>query len=119
AIRLSGSDKPDLRVKLQLTELTEVMRDVAFRVSSGPANDSGGRVVGLRVPGGAELTRSEIAAFTQFVGIYGAKGLAWIKVNDAGKGREGLQSPIVKNLHDAAIAAVLSRPGARNGHRAF
>ena len=104
AIRLYGSDKPDLRVKLQLTELTEVMRDVAFKVFSGPANDPGGRVVGLRVPGGAELTRSEIDAYTQFVGIYGAKGLAWIKVNDAGKGREGLQSPIVKNLHDAAIA---------------
>jgi aspartyl-tRNA synthetase len=119
AIRLYGSDKPDLRVKLQLTELTEVMRDVAFKVFSGPANDPGGRVVGLRVPGGAELTRSEIDAYTQFVGIYGAKGLAWIKVNDAGKGREGLQSPIVKNLHDAAIDAVLSRTGARNGDLIF
>src|SRR5690606_33753503 len=115
AIRLYGSDKPDLRVKLQFTDLTEVMRDVAFKVFSAPANDPAGRVVGLRVPGGAELSRSEIDAYTQFVGIYGAKGLGWIKVNDAAKGREGLQSPIVKNIHDTAIDAVLSRTGARNG----
>ncbi len=119
AMRLYGSDKPDLRVKLEFTELTDAMRDVDFKVFSGPANAEGGRVVALRVPGGAEMTRSEIDGYTQFVGIYGAKGLAWIKVNDAGKGREGLQSPIVKNLHDAAIAAVLERTGAQTGDLIF
>src|SRR5690606_26934110 len=119
AIRLYGSDKPDLRVKLQFTDLTEVMRDVAFKVFSAPANDPAGRVVGLRVPGGAELSRSEIDAYTQFVGIYGAKGLAWIKVNDAAKGREGLQSPIVKNIHDAALAEMMARTGAKDGDIIF
>ncbi len=119
AMRLYGSDKPDLRVKLQFTELTEVMKDVDFKVFSAAANQDGGRVVGLRVPGGAELTRSEIDAYTQFVAIYGAKGLAYIKVNDAAKGRDGLQSPIVKNLHDNAIDAILSRTGALNGDLIF
>jgi aspartyl-tRNA synthetase len=114
-----GSDKPDLRVKLQLTELTEVMKTVDFKVFSGPANDKGGRVAALRVPGGGEMTRGEIDAYTEFVKIYGAKGLAWIKVNDAGKGREGLQSPVVKNLHDAAIAEIIARTGARNGDLIF
>ncbi|MEI8302649.1 MAG: aspartate--tRNA ligase [Burkholderiales bacterium] len=119
AMRLYGSDKPDLRVKLQFTDLTEVMKTVDFKVFSGAANEEGGRVVGLRVPGGAELTRGEIDAYTQFVAIYGARGLAYIKVNDAAKGREGLQSPIVKNLHDNALDAVLSRTGARNGDIIF
>ena len=119
AMRLYGSDKPDLRVKLRFTDLTEVMRSVEFKVFSGPANMDGGRVVGLRVPGGAELSRSEIDSYTQFVGIYGARGLAWIKVNDAARGREGLQSPIVKNLHDAAIDAILSRTGATDGDIVF
>ncbi|MCM5570842.1 aspartate--tRNA ligase [Burkholderiaceae bacterium FT117] len=119
AMRLYGSDKPDLRVKLEFTELTDVMKDVDFKVFSGPANAEGGRVVALRVPGGGEMTRSEIDGYTQFVGIYGAKGLAWIKVNDGGKGREGLQSPIVKNLHDAAIAAILERTGAQTGDLVF
>ncbi len=119
AMRLYGSDKPDLRVRLQFTELTEVMRDVDFKVFSGPAQAEGGRVVGLRVPGGAELTRSEIDAYTQFVSIYGAKGLAYVKVNDAARGREGLQSPIVKNLHDRALDAILSRTGAVNGDLIF
>jgi len=119
AMRLYGSDKPDLRVKLQFTELTDVMRDVDFKVFSGAAQMEGGRVVGLRVPGGAEITRSEIDAYTQFVAIYGAKGLAYIKVNDVTKGREGLQSPIVKNIHDAALAAVLERTGAANGDIIF
>jgi len=119
AMRLYGSDKPDLRVKLQFTELTDVMRDVDFKVFSGAAQLEGGRVVGLRVPGGAEITRSEIDAYTQFVAIYGAKGLAYIKVNDVTKGREGLQSPIVKNIHDAALAAVLERTGAANGDIIF
>jgi aspartyl-tRNA synthetase len=114
AQRLYGSDKPDLRVKLQFTELTDVMKDVDFKVFSAPANAEKGRVVALRVPGGSEISRSEIDAYTQFVSIYGAKGLAWIKVNDLTKGRDGLQSPIVKNLHDAAVAAILERTGAQN-----
>ncbi|MBN8744095.1 MAG: aspartate--tRNA ligase [Thiomonas arsenitoxydans] len=114
-----GSDKPDLRVKMEFTELTDVMADVDFKVFSGPATTPGGRVVALRVPGGGEMSRSEIDAYTEFVKIYGAKGLAWIKVNDVSKGRDGLQSPIVKNLHDAAIAAVLQRSGAQNGDLLF
>jgi aspartyl-tRNA synthetase len=119
AIRLYGSDKPDLRIKLQLAELTDAMADVEFKVFSQAATMPGGRVVGLRVPGGGELTRSEIDAYTQFVAIYGAKGLAYIKVNDAGRGREGLQSPIVKNLHDRAIDAILQRTGAAAGDIVF
>jgi aspartyl-tRNA synthetase len=114
-----GSDKPDLRVKLQFTELTEVMKDVDFKVFSGPATTPGGRVVALKVPGGSEMSRGEIDAYTEFVKIYGAKGLAWIKVNDAGKGRDGLQSPIVKNLHDAAIAEIIARTGCKNGDLIF
>ena len=119
ALSLYGSDKPDLRVKLAFTELTDVMKDVDFKVFSAAANSEGGRVVALRVPGGGEMTRSEIDGYGQFVAIYGAKGLAWIKVNDAAKGREGLQSPIVKNLHDAAIAAILGRTGAVSGDLVF
>jgi aspartyl-tRNA synthetase len=119
AMRLYGSDKPDLRVKLEFTELTDVMKDVDFKVFSGPANHAEGRVVALRVPGGAEMSRGEIDGYTEFVKIYGAKGLAWIKVNEAGAGREGLQSPIVKNLHDAALAEVMKRSGARNGDLIF
>lgn len=114
-----GSDKPDLRVKLEFTELTDVMKDVDFKVFSGPASDEGGRVVALRVPQGAEISRSEIDSYTQFVAIYGAKGLAWIKVNEVAKGRDGLQSPIVKNLHDAAIAEILKRSGAQDGDILF
>jgi aspartyl-tRNA synthetase len=114
-----GSDKPDLRVSLVLTELTDVMRDVDFKVFSGPANTPDGRVAALLVPGGAGLTRGEIDGYTEFVKIYGAKGLAWIKVNDLARGREGLQSPIVKNLHDAALAAILERSGARDGDLIF
>ena len=114
-----GSDKPDLRVKMEFTELTDVMGDVDFKVFSGPATTPGGRVVALRVPGGGAMPRSEIDAYTDFVKIYGAKGLAWIKVNDVTKGRDGLQSPIVKNLHDAAIAAILARSGAQNGDLLF
>jgi len=119
AMRLYGSDKPDLRVKMQLTELTDVMADVDFKVFSGPANMADGRVVALRVPGGAELSRGEIDGYTEFVKIYGAKGLAWIKVNEAGAGRVGLQSPVVKNLHDAALSELLKRSGARNGDLIF
>jgi aspartyl-tRNA synthetase len=119
AMRLYGSDKPDLRVKLQFTEMTDAMRDVDFKVFSAAAQMDGGRVVALRVPGGAEMPRSEIDAYTKFVGIYGAKGLAYIKVNDASKGREGMQSPIVKNLHDAALDTLLARTGARDGDIVF
>ena len=119
AMRRYGSDKPDLRVKLELTELTGVMADVDFKVFSVPAKAKGGRVAALRVPGGGEMTRGEIDAYTEFVKIYGAKGLAWIKVNDVAKGREGLQSPVVKNLHDAALAEVLKRTGAENGDLIF
>ncbi|WP_180131678.1 aspartate--tRNA ligase [Rhodoferax sp. BLA1] len=123
AARLYGSDKPDLRVKLEFTELTDVMGDVDFKVFSGAANMKGGRVVALRVPGGARegsgLSRGEIDSYGEFVKIYGAKGLAWIKVNDLAKGRDGLQSPIVKNLHDKAIAEVLARTGAQDGDLLF
>lgn len=119
AMHRYGSDKPDLRVNLEFTELTDVMADVGFKVFSVPATTPGGRVVALRVPGGAEISRSEIDAYTEFVKIYGARGLAWIKVNDVSKGREGLQSPIVKNLHDAAIAEILKRTAAHNGDIIF
>jgi aspartyl-tRNA synthetase len=123
AMGMYGSDKPDMRVKLEFTELTDVMKDVDFKVFSGAANMEGGRVVGLRVPGGAMenggMPRSEIDAYTQFVAIYGAKGLAYIKVNDKTKGRDGLQSPIVKNLHDAALAQIIEKTGAENGDLIF
>jgi aspartyl-tRNA synthetase len=115
-----GSDKPDMRVKLQFTELTDVMKEVAFKVFSGAANMVNGRVVGLRIPGGASLSRSEIDAYTQFVGIYGAKGLAYIKVNDKTQlNEEGLQSPIVKNLHESALQAIIERTQAQNGDLIF
>ncbi|MBC7782160.1 MAG: aspartate--tRNA ligase [Proteobacteria bacterium] len=115
-----GSDKPDLRVTLELTELTDVVRDVAFKVFSGPATTPGGRVAALRVPGGATLTRGEIDACTEFVKVYGAKGLAYIKVNDASKlNEEGLQSPIVKNLHAQALATIIERTGAQSGDLIF
>jgi aspartyl-tRNA synthetase len=119
AMRRFGSDKPDLRVKLELTELTDVMTDVDFKVFSTPAKTKGGRVAALRVPGGGEMSRGEIDGYTEFVKIYGAKGLAWIKVNDIAKGREGLQSPVVKNLHDAALAEILHRTGAKDGDLIF
>ena len=119
AMQRFGSDKPDLRVNMEFTELTDVMADVDFKVFSVPATTAGGRVVALRVAGGSEMPRSEIDAYTEFVKIYGAKGLAWIKVNDVAKGREGLQSPIVKNIHDAAIAEILKRSGAANGDLIF
>ena len=118
-----GSDKPDLRVKLEFTEVTDVMKDVDFKVFAGAATMNGGRVVALRVPGGAReaggLSRSEIDAYTEFVKIYGAKGLAYIKVNELAKGRDGMQSPIVKNIHDKALAAVLERTGAQDGDLIF
>ncbi len=120
AMRRYGSDKPDLRVTLEFADITEDVRDVPFKVFSGPANAPDGRVVALRIPGGAALSRGEIDEYTRFVGIYGAKGLAWIKVNDASQLSEaGLQSPIVKNLHEKALAAILGKTGAQNGDLIF
>ncbi|MBY0573706.1 MAG: aspartate--tRNA ligase [Undibacterium sp.] len=119
AMGLYGSDKPDMRVKLQFTDLTEIMKDVDFKVFSGAANMPNGRVVGLLVPGGAAMPRSEIDAYTPFVAIYGAKGLAYIKVNEKALGRDGLQSPIVKNLHDAALAQIIELTGAQDGDLIF
>ncbi len=119
AMRRFGSDKPDLRVTLELTEVTDAVADVAFKVFSGPAT-SGGRVAALRIPGGATLTRGEIDGYTEFVKIYGAKGLAYIKVNDVNKlNEEGLQSPIVKNIHAAALVAIVERTGAQSGDLIF
>ncbi|HOY00037.1 aspartate--tRNA ligase [Zoogloea sp.] len=110
-----GSDKPDLRVTLELTDVTDAVKDVAFKVFSGPAT-TGGRVAAMRVPGGATLSRGEIDEYTKFVGIYGARGLAYIKVNDVTQVNEtGLQSPIVKNLNEAALRTILERTGAQSG----
>ncbi len=119
AMRLYGSDKPDLRVKLEFTDLSDVMQDVDFNVFAQAARSEGSRVVALRVPKGGQISRSEIDAYTKFVGIYGAKGLAWIKVNEVAKGREGLQSPIVKNIHDDALTAMIKRTGAQDGDILF
>ena len=119
AMRLYGSDKPDLRIALQFTELTDVMKSVDFKVFSGPATTPGGRVAGLLIPKGAELSRGDIDAYTEFVGIYGAKGLAYIKFNEIAKGREGMQSPIVKNLSDDALRAIVERSGAKDGDLIF
>jgi aspartyl-tRNA synthetase len=115
-----GSDKPDLRVKLEFTELTDLMKTVEFKVFRGAADLKDGRVVALRIPGGAKLSRKEIDDYTAFVAIYGAKGLAWIKVNDATKlNEEGLQSPIVKFLKPEALAEIMKRSGAQNGDILF
>ena len=119
AMRLYGSDKPDLRVKLEFTDLTDVMKDVDFKVFAQAATTEGSRVVALRVPAGGSISRSEIDNYTKFVAIYGAKGLAWIKVNEVAKGRDGLQSPIVKNLHDVALAEMIKRTGAQDGDLIF
>ncbi|HET8597057.1 MAG TPA: aspartate--tRNA ligase [Castellaniella sp.] len=119
AMRRYGSDKPDLRVKLEFVDVADLMRDVDFKVFSGPAKDPASRVVALRVPGGAAMPRSEIDAYTQFVGIYGARGLAYIKVNDAAAIPEGLQSPIVKNIHADALRGLIERTGAQDGDLIF
>ena len=114
-----GSDKPDLRIDLELIELSDELKSVEFKVFSGPAQDPDGRVAALRVPDGARLTRREIDNYTEFVGRYGARGLAYIKCNDVAAGKEGLQSPIVKNIADDALAAVISRTGAKDGDLIF
>jgi len=120
AMNKYGSDKPDMRVTLEITELTDVMKDVDFKVFSGAANMANGRVAALRVPNGAAISRGEIDAYTEFVKIYGAKGLAYIKINDISKlNEEGLQSPIVKNIHEAALKAIIERTGAQNGDIVF
>ena len=115
AIRDYGIDKPDLRVPLKLVELTEVMKDVEFKVFAGPANAAGGRVAALRLPGGGALPRSQVDGWGEYVKTLGAKGLAWIKVNERAKGAAGLQSPIVKNLHEKALAEILRRSEAQDG----
>jgi aspartyl-tRNA synthetase len=119
AMRRYGSDRPDLRITLELTEVSDLLANVDFKVFSGPAGDPKGRVAALRVPGGGAIARSAIDEYTKFVAIYGARGLAYIKVNDTAAGREGLQSPIVKFLTDEAIAGILERTGAANGDLVF
>ena len=119
AMRRFGSDKPDLRIPLELVEVADLLEGVEFKVFAGPAADPGGRVAALRLPQGGELTRKEIDDYTDFVGRYGAKGLAYIKVNDAAAGREGLQSPILKFLPDAAVAGIMERTAAESGDLIF
>jgi aspartyl-tRNA synthetase len=120
AIRRFGSDRPDLRIPLELVDVADLMREVDFKVFAGPAQDPDGRVVALRLPNGGELTRKEIDDYTKFVGVYGAKGLAYVKVNEwEAKGREGLQSPILKFLPDAAVECIISRTGAADGDLIF
>jgi len=115
-----GSDKPDLRVTLEIADVTDAVKDVAFKVFSGTANSEGGRVAALRIPGGASLTRGEIDEYTKFVAIYGAKGLAYIKVNDVTQLNEsGLQSPIVKNIHENALKTIVDRSNAQSGDLIF
>ena len=119
AMHLYGSDKPDMRIPLQFTELTDVMKNVEFKVFNSAANLPDGRVVALRVPNVSDISRSEIDAYTQFVGIYGARGLAYIKINDITAGRDGLQSPSVKNIDDASLTEILKRTGAQTGDIIF
>ncbi len=119
AMERFGSDKPDLRIALELQSISDILADVEFKVFSGPANDPKGRVAALRVPGGNKLSRKEIDGYTEFVGRYGAKGLAYIKCNDVTQGREGLQSPILKFLPDEAIAEIISRTKAETGDLIF
>ncbi|ATJ82855.1 aspartate--tRNA ligase [Halomonas beimenensis] len=118
AMQRFGSDKPDLRIPLELTDVDDLMKDVDFKVFSGPANADDGRVAALKVKGGASLTRKEIDEYTKFVGIYGARGLAWIKVNERARGLEGLQSPIVKFM-EGVVEALLDRVGAEDGDIIF
>jgi aspartyl-tRNA synthetase len=119
AMRRFASDKPDLRIPLELVDVADLVRDCDFKVFAGPAKDPKGRVVALRVPGAGSLPRSQIDDYTTFVGRYGAKGLAYIKVNERAKGKEGLQSPIVKFLSDAAVAGILERTGAQDNDIVF
>lgn len=119
AMQRFGSDKPDLRIPLELVDVADLLQDIEFKVFAGPAKDPKGRVAALKVPGGAELTRKIIDDYTKFVGIYGAKGLAWIKVNELEKGAEGLQSPIVKFLGEDVAMKVMERLEAKDGDIVF
>ncbi len=119
AMRRFGSDKPDLRIALELTDVADLVRDCDFKVFAGPARDPAGRVAALRVPGGASMPRSQIDDCTAYVARYGAKGLAYIKVNERAKGRDGLQSPIIKFLSDAAVGGILERTQAADGDLIF
>jgi aspartyl-tRNA synthetase len=119
AMRRFGSDKPDLRNPLELTDIADAVKHVEFKVFSGPANDPAGRVAALRVPGAADLSRKDIDGLTEYAGKYGAKGLAWLKVDDLAKGREGINSPVAKFLDDAALEQVLSLTGAASGDIVF
>jgi aspartyl-tRNA synthetase len=119
AMRRYASDKPDLRIALELVDVADLVKDSSFKVFAGPASDPAGRVAALCVPGGGALTRKEIDDYTAFVARYGAKGLAYVKVNEVAKGREGLQSPIIKFLSDEAVAGILARTGAANNDLIF
>ena len=119
AMHRYGSDKPDLRIALELVEVADLVADVDFKVFASPANDPEGRVAALCVPGAASMSRKELDGLAEFVGRYGARGLAYIKVNDRNGGRDGLQSPIVKNLHDSALEGILERTGANDGDVVF
>ncbi len=119
AVRRFGNDRPDLRIPLELVDIGDLLAGVEFKVFAGPANDPEGRVAALRLPAGGELTRKEIDDYTKFVGIYGAKGLAYIKVNELAKGREGLQSPILKFLPDGVVGEIMTRTGAEDGDLVF
>ncbi|MBF0783951.1 aspartate--tRNA ligase [Muribacter muris] len=119
AMRRFGSDKPDLRNPLELVDVADLLKEVEFKVFNEPANDPEGRIAVIRVPNGAEITRKQIDEYTQFVGIYGAKGLAWAKVNDVNAGLAGLQSPIAKFLTDEVVVALLARVNAQNGDIIF
>ena len=119
AMERFGSDKPDLRVKWELVSIDDLMTGVDFKVFSGPAQDPHSRVAALKIPGGASLSRKEIDDYTDFVGVYGAKGLAWVKVNDLAAGIEGLQSPILKFMPDDTVLAMLERLGAADGDILF
>jgi aspartyl-tRNA synthetase len=119
AMRRFGTDRPDLRIPLELVDLADVMKGVEFKVFSGPANDPDGRIAALRVPGGGEISRKDIDEYTKYVGRYGAKGLAYIKVNDVAAGRDGLQSPILKFLPDEVVEAIIGRTGMQDGDLVF
>lgn len=119
ALQRFGSDKPDLRIPLELVDVADLMQDVEFKVFAGPAKDPDGRVTALRLPRGGELTRKEIDDYTKYVGIYGARGLAYIKVNELAQGRDGLQSPILKFLPDATIDGIMQRTGVEDGDLVF
>ncbi|MGB0222363.1 MAG: aspartate--tRNA ligase [Luminiphilus sp.] len=119
AMERFGSDKPDLRIDLELVSVDDLMADVEFKVFSGPANDANGRVAGLRVPGGAKISRKEIDDLTKYVSNYGARGLAWIKVNDKASGVEGLQSPILKFMPEETVAALVERLQLEDGDIVF